>query len=279
MSGETAPVSSSRDFLWRDLPHVGKRVHRLGLAGNYGINEAGLRAAIERGLNYFYWHPRAGRFGRVLRDTLHRDRERYVVTAGSSMAYFGWQVRRAVERSLKVLGTDYLDVFLLSWLGRLSAWTPGTIDELIKLKEEGKVRVLGSSIHDRPRAGKLAEDSVLDLLMIRYNAAHPGAERDIFPHLARRKPALVAYTATAWGRLLSRPNGWEGPVPTAGDCYRFCLSSPHVDTVLTAPESLAQLEQNLAALQKGPLSDDERQWMRRFGQAVHGGLALPGAPG
>lgn len=39
--------------------------------------------------------------------------------------------------------------------------------------------------------------------MIRYNAAHPGAEREIFPHL--------------------------------GDCYRFCLSSPYVDVVLTGP--------------------------------------------
>ncbi|HEY0094936.1 MAG TPA: hypothetical protein VGB96_11445, partial [Archangium sp.] len=121
-----------------------------------------------------------------------------------------------------------------------------------------------------PRAGKLAEDSPLDALMIRYNAAHPGAERDIFPHLDKRKPALVAYTATDWRRLLKRPRGWEGRVPTAGDCYRFCLSNPHVDVVLTGPASLAQLEENLAALERGPLSSEELEWMRRFGQAVHG---------
>jgi len=69
--------------------------------------------------------------------------------------------------------------------------------------------------------------------MIRYNAAHPGAERDIFPHLAKRNPNVVAYTATRWRRLLSAPRGWTGPVMTAGDCYRFCLSSAHVDVVLT----------------------------------------------
>ena len=55
--------------------------------------------------------------------------------------------------------------------------------ELVRLREEGKVRAIGISIHDRERAGKLAESSPLDLFMIRYNAAHPGAERDIFPHL------------------------------------------------------------------------------------------------
>ena len=35
------------------------------------------------------------------------------------------------------------------------------------------VRALAVSIHDRPRAGRLASDSPLDVLMIRYNAAHP----------------------------------------------------------------------------------------------------------
>ena len=179
-------------------------------------------------------------------------------------------VRRGAERALKVLGTDYLDLYQLYWLGKTSAWTEGTVEELLKLREEGKVRALGVSIHDRPRAGRLAEDSPLDLLMVRYNAAHPGAERDIFPHLAKRKPMLVAYTATSWRRLLKRPGGWDGPVPTAGDCYRFCLSNPHVDVVLSGPGSTAQLEENLAALERGPLSPEEQEWMRRFGKAVHG---------
>jgi len=53
----------------------------------------------------------------------------------------------------------------------------------MKLNEEGEVRAMGMSIHDRQRAGQLAEDSPLDAL-IRDNAAHPSAERDIFPHLA-----------------------------------------------------------------------------------------------
>jgi aryl-alcohol dehydrogenase-like predicted oxidoreductase len=271
-------TTSAQDFTHRYMPLFGKRVHRLGLSGNYGIDEAGLHAAIDRGLNYLAWTPGSRLYTRVVREVARRDRERFVIASGPGSGYFGWQVRRGAERALKVLGVEYLDLYQLYWLGRLSAWTEGTITELVKLKEEGKVRAIGISIHDRQRAGMLAADSVLDLLMIRYNAAHPGAERDIFPHLARRKPAIVAYTATSWRKLLARPRGWDGPVPSAGDCYRFCLSNPHVDIVLTAPASLTELEQNLAALQKGPLSEDELAWMRRFGQVVHGGLSLPGAP-
>ena len=120
------------------------------------------------------------------------------------------------------------------------------------------------------RAGQLAATSPLDLLMIRYNAAHPGAERDIFPHRRENKPTILAYTATRWGKLLKRPKGWEGQVMTAGDCYRFQLSNPHVDLALTGPASRAELEQNLDALQKGPLTPEEDKWMREFGKKVHG---------
>ena len=98
----------------------------------------------------------------------------------------------------------------------------------------------------------------------------PGAERDIFPHYEARRPLTVAYTATSWRKLLSRPKGWDGPLMSAGQCYRFCLSSPHVDVTLTGPKNLQQLDDNLRALEDGPLSADEEAWIRPFGQAVHG---------
>ncbi len=161
-------------------------------------------------------------------------------------------------------------VFQLYWLGKMSAFTGAVQEEMNRLREEGKVRALGVSIHDRPRAGKLVEESILDLLMIRYNAAHPGAEAEIFPHLARRRPAVVAYTATAWRKMLRAPGGWKGKVPTAGDCYRFCLASPHVDVVLTGPRNVAELRENLATVNRGPLSPAEMEEMRAFGRAVRG---------
>lgn len=259
------------DFQHRPLPHLGKQVFRMGLACNYGIQPSDFEHAVERGVNYIFWTAfRTGAMRPPLVSALKRDRERFVVATGAGPAYFGWNVRMAAESALKELQTDYIDIFQLYWLGITSAWTDGTVEALLKLKEEGKIRSIGVSIHDRPRAGKLAEDSPLDLLMIRYNAAHPGAEREIFPHLARRQPAVVAYTATNWGRLLKKPSGWSGAVPTAPDCYRFCLSSPHVDVVLTGPASRAELDQNLDGLQKGAMSPEEDKWMREFGKTVHG---------
>ena len=232
------------DFLHRDVLALRKRVFRLGIAVSHGLDEQGIREALDGEVNYVFWNPLARRLVGPLRDALSRNRERYVVATGPSFGWFAGSIRRRVESALRQLDTDYLDVLQLYWLG--------------------------VSIHDRPRAARLAEDSVLDLLMIRYSAAHPGAERDVFPHLARRNPAVVAYTATAWRRLLRQPRGWGERPATAGECYRFCLTSPHVDVVLFSPANAGQLREDLAAAARGPLEAPEMDFMRRLGRAVHG---------
>jgi aryl-alcohol dehydrogenase-like predicted oxidoreductase len=156
------------------------------------------------------------------------------------------------------------------------------------LKHEGKARVIGTSIHDRVRAGKLARDSILDAFMIRYNAKHPGAEQDIFPHLEQRDPSVIAYTATSWRQLIKpiksiEMPAWPGavsgdgtPPPLTGQlCYRFCLNSPHVNVVLTGPKTRDQLDQNLAALEAGPFSSEEEAWVREYGRRVKAKKRLP----
>lgn len=261
----------NHDLLHRRLPIIDKTVFRLGLAGNFGIDEEGIDWALtETEINYFFWTPRMGRATAPVRRALARDRDRFVVATGPTVAVRGAGLRRFVERALRVLGTDHLDVLQMHWLGVTSRWSDGTVGEMVRLREEGKVSALGVSIHNRARAGRLAVDSPLDLLMVRYNAAHPGAEVDIFPHVDPGRRGVVAYTATRWRKLLKRPRGWEGRVPTAGDCYRFCLTEPKVSVVLTGPKTRAMLEANLQAVRRGPLGSDELDWMREFGRVVHG---------
>jgi aryl-alcohol dehydrogenase-like predicted oxidoreductase len=257
------------EFLVREVPRFGRPLFRLGLSGSFGLDEAACREALER-IQYVFWTPRKKGLTPALRDALARDRGRYVVATGPTFGFFPGSLRTAVENARRTLGTDVIDVLQLFWLGKMSAFTRGVQAEMAALRDAGQVRWLCASIHDRPRAGRLAADSILDALMIRYNAAHPGAEQEIFPHLAARRPALVCYTATSWRKLLAAPKGWTGKVPTAGDCYRFVLSSPHVDVALTGPRTLGQLRENLAALERGPLSVEEDAWLRSFGRAVHG---------
>jgi len=257
-------------FFFRNIPVLGKRVHRYGLSASYGLDEAGVRAGLERGANYIFWSPAKKFLKTVIKDTVMPRREQYVLCTGPVLGYFAGSIRRATEKALRASGSDYIDVLQVFWVNRMSVLSKSVLREMVKLRDEGKVRAIGISTHDRKLAGRLAEESPLSMFMIRYNAAHPGAETDIFPHLERRKPMIVAYTATSWRKLLRAPKGWTGRVATPGDCYRFCLSNPHVDVVLSAPRTAAQLCDNLSALEKGPLSNEEMTWMRDFGRAVHG---------
>ncbi|MDH5721193.1 MAG: aldo/keto reductase [Spirochaetia bacterium] len=261
----------NKDFIYRNLPLIKKRVHRLGLSFNHGIDGKGVETALKLGMNYIFWT----RFGTgeafdVIKTALKNERQKYVLAAGVTLGFFKGSLRKRVEKLCREFDIDYVDVFQLYWLGRMSFFTKGIQKELVRLRDEGLVRALGVSIHDRKRAGRLAVESVLDLLMIRYNAAHPGAEVDIFPNYEKRRPITIAYTATSWRKLLKPPKRWEDKVMTAGDCYRFCLTNRHVDVVLCGPANENQLIDNLKALEKGPLSSAEDEYIRRFGKAVRG---------
>jgi aryl-alcohol dehydrogenase-like predicted oxidoreductase len=266
------------EFSHTMLPVVKKRVFRMGVAGSYGIDSADIRWAAEHGVNYWVWGRGFGNVTDGIREVIKGDRENHVVGM-LGWGYFGWQVKRSVENALRKLGTDYLDVFKLGWLGKTSIYSKGIIDTLLKLKQEGKILSIGTSIHDRKRAGRLALNSEIDLLMIRYNAKHPGAEQDIFPHLSKRNPAVVSYTALAWRQLI-RPlkktdmppwpgmERFDGPPLSPELCYRFVLTNPNVHVVLTGPQNREQLSKNMDAARQGPLDPDELNWIRQYGQLV-----------
>ena len=258
------------DWLYRDVPALDRRVHRIGLAGNFGIDEKTYAAALERGLKYVVWTPKMKKVTPALKAALKKDRESIVVSTGPTFSFFGGSLRSSTEQILKILDIEYIDVLQQFWLGKTSARTQGTIDALHELKESGKVRCIGTSIHDRERAGQLAREQAFDMLMVRYNAAHPGAETDIFPHVEPQSTAVVAYTATRWRKLLKRPRKWDGRIPTAADCYRFCLHHQAVDLTLMGVNGEQQLRDNLDGLDKGPMDEDEIKWMREFGRVVHG---------
>ena len=146
------------------------------------------------------------------------------------------------------------------------------VDGALAMKEKGLVRAIGLSSHSRKLCGALAGDGAFDVIHFRYNAAHRGAEQDIFPCVGKeRRPGLVAFTATRWGKLLNptkMPPG-EKP-PTAADCYRFVLSHPAVDVCMSGAKTAEQMRQNLSVVDAGPMTEAELERMRIIGDFVYG---------
>jgi aryl-alcohol dehydrogenase-like predicted oxidoreductase len=108
----------SEEFLYRDVAAFGRKVFRLGLATNYGVDGEDLEWALEQGVNYILWTPNARRVTKQLKAALKRDRESLVLASGPTIGYFGGSIRRACETLLRKLETDYLDVFQLFCCGQ-----------------------------------------------------------------------------------------------------------------------------------------------------------------
>jgi len=123
------------DFQHRHVPALKKRVFRLGLAVSHGLDDAGIREALDGEVTYVFWNPLARKLVEPLRDALARDRDRYVVATGPSFGWFAGPIRRRVEAALRTLGTDYLDVLQLYWVGVSSVLSEANLEELARLRE------------------------------------------------------------------------------------------------------------------------------------------------
>jgi len=262
----------AKDFLHTMLGNTGLNVHRLGLSTTYLPGKKTVHRALDAGINYFFGFGFDTQVVKVMRDVLQQGRDKYVIATGAYNLVLGHpNLRRSLEKRLRQFRTDYIDVFMYLGVTKGKQLTDDILEEFTRFKEEGKIRATGMSTHDRKFAGKMCAEGKLDTVMIRYNAAHRGAEQDIFPYLEAHHPGVISFTATRWRYLMRRPKGYpkDGRIPTAGECYRFVLSNPNVHVCMMAPTGLKQFESNLQEIQKGPLNEEDLEFMRKFGDIVH----------
>jgi len=258
------------DFLRTVL--TGTPVHRIGLSATYRPGNKAIHRAIDEGVNLLFSFGTDTQMLSVIREIPAARRGDFCyVTGAYNLMWWYPNLRRTLEKRLRQLRTDYIDAFLFLGVTKPSEMPERVFEEFSRFKEEGKVRAVGLSTHDRKFAGELAARGAVDVLMIRYNAAHRGAERDIFPFLQNHNPGVISYTSTRWTSLLRRPRGWpaDRPAPPASMTYRFVLSNPHVHICLMAPTSEKQVIENLTGIRQGPLTSDEMGALREFGDAVY----------
>ncbi len=269
-------------FLTRPAREFGKPVCRLGLAshGATAITPDDVLAAVGRGVNFLNWTgfaegpPDDESFPAAV-TALGPERDRVAVCVQFS-ARTAPEATQELRSVLSALRSDYVDVLTLYYVERADEWealtAPGGVVEYLRAAQaDGVVRRLGVTSHQRPLAATMAASGLLDCVMVRYNAAHRGAEQEVFPVTAARGLPVIAYTALRWGALLrptpDDPPAFTPPPPRAW--YRFALQQPAVSVVLAAPHTWAELDQDLEVLSaSGPLPAEEYEVLARHGERV-----------
>lgn len=110
---------------------------------------------------------------------------------------------QACERSLEVLGTDWIDLYLLHWPG------PHPLEETVEGFEElirrGLIGAWGISNFDADALDRFPSAPAVNQVL--YNPSRRGPEFDLFPAQARLSSPVktMAYSPIEQGRLLDDP--------------------------------------------------------------------------
>jgi diketogulonate reductase-like aldo/keto reductase len=113
----------------------------------------------------------------------------------------------ACERSLRRLGTDYLDLYLLHWRGRVPL--AETLEAFASLTRAGKIRHWGVSnfdVEDMEELISLSGGEAVTTNQVLYNLSRRGIEYDLLPWCGTRQIPVMAYSPIEQGKLLDHPD-------------------------------------------------------------------------
>lgn len=158
----------------------------------------------------------------------------------------------ACTRSLKRLGVETLDVYLLHWRERVPL--EETLDAFRQLKRDGLIRDYGVSnfdVSDMEDIWRLPGAAEIAVNQVYYNLHHRGIEFDLLPWCRKHQLPIMAYSPVDQGRL-TRPKALAAVakrhgVTPAQVALAWTLREPDIIAIPKAA-SLEHVRQNRAAL-------------------------------
>ena len=295
-------------FVSPKLPTIGKRtLGRTGLKvsvlgiGAVGGNPTPLfHAALDAGVNLLDTAKAYGRDEIRKRPIVKARRKEIILCSKTYINPFGKTpeklkslVKKDCERSLKRLGTDYLDIYHLHAAGHI-AWKPEYspfLDALEELKKEGKIRFVGISTHRGAGSYKdlikTLDTGRIDVCLLAYNFLHPKHIFDkIFEAAKRNGTGIIAMKVTAGNikeeYLLDRTVIWRDEFnyirklwkllprlkphikkgrSLAAVGLKWSLQNKNVSSALSGLKNFKELKENLEAASEAekPLNKKEKQ--------------------
>jgi len=208
--------------------------------------------AVKNGINFFDVGPTYGNAQNILGPALKPYRDKVYLANKTEPGQSREQVRRDLEKSLKLLDTDYFDLYQLHEVTDEDALNKsldsgGALEAIIEAKEEGLIKNIGFSAHKEWAALKLIKSFDFDTVMFPINWNYyfnyeQGAK--VIKKAREKKMGIIAIKALAqrqWenGRQ-DNYNTWYKPIydnqRLAELALKFTLSQD-VDTAVSPGDS------------------------------------------
>jgi len=245
------------------VPMLGQGTWMMGERPDHRSDEiAALRLGVDLGMTLI---DTAEMYGdgaaeELIREALGDVRDRlFLVSKAYPQNASHARLRAACEASLRRLGTDRLDLYLLHWRG--SVPLSETVEAMEALRTAGMIRHWGVSNLDTDDMQELtaAGGDGCAVNQILYNLTRRGPEHDLLPWLEAHGIPAMAYSPVEQGRLLTNPTlrriaGSIGATP-AEVALAWTLRRGNVIAIPKAG-SVAHLRENRAAADL-MLSDDD----------------------
>jgi len=212
-------------------------------------------------------------------------------------------LRRSVEESLRILGRDHIDVLFIhepDRPGQYDWWTEwdsfhGPVNDLLDdLKADGIIRFTalgGTTAYELPHVIATGRYDVV-LTAFNYSLLWREATIAVLPEAKRQGMGIIIGSPLQQGALARRYDEeirsgarWLSPprreqyqrlyafvdeigIPLAELGMRFVISNPDISMTLTGARSVAEVEANVAAVEKGPLPGDVLDELQRIADMV-----------
>jgi predicted aldo/keto reductase-like oxidoreductase len=216
-----------------------------------------LRRAYESGITLFdtanAYRDSEKKIGRALGEV--RDR---VVLATKTLIRDAPGAVEQLENSLRMMNTDYIDIYQLHQIARETEWDivtrpGGAMEALIKAREQGKIRYLGVTSHNLAMAVKLVKTGMFSTVQFPFNFIEDAAKDEL--HIAARERGM--------GILAMKPFA-GGMIDNAGIAFRFLREHPDV-IVLPGFDSLERVDEVVRIYrQPNTLIDQDLGLMQKY---------------
>lgn len=168
-------------------------------------------------------------------------------------------MRHSMDRSLKALHSDYIDLFMIHWPG--TDWDlPRTIETLVSFKEQGLARNIGVANFPLPLLRKVVEElgAPLSAIQVEYHVLL--GQNALLDYARQNDLALTAYSPLARNKVSDVPAiqqiaARHGVLPTQV-ALKWLLDQPNVAAIPKASSKANQIA-NLEAFAVN-LDDQDR---------------------